>query len=523
MPGAITAADAKTRVHGSGEVALLDVREHGQFGEGHPFLAVPCPFSTLEFAIGDLVPRVSVSIILIDSGDGIAERCAAILTRLGYTNVSWIIDGVHGWAAAGFTLFKGVNLPSKTLGELLEHEWHVPSIDVETLDEWRSTRTVNLFDGRPAQEFRKASIPGARSLPNGELPHRFGKVSAGSTAPVIVHCAGRTRSIVGAAGLALAGVGNPIFALENGTQGWTLSGRKLALQNKPEALPELDAVDLERSRASARAICSRYEIPLITRNEITALASDSDRTLYLLDVRSAEEFAAGTSPNARSAPCVQIVQATDQWVGVRRARIALTCDTGLRSAIAATFLQALGYDVYVVPDAQPGAKPNEGPKLNSILADVSAREAMNAVKGGAILLDARNSIVYRAGHLDGACWCIRPRLPDMQLPIDAAIFVAGETPQAKLIADDLVEAGYTDVRLLTGSLSEWASQGLPIVQTPKEPDDASAIDFLFFVHDRHDGNMESAKRYLEWEMGLVAQLDPAERNEYRIGPSPFAR
>ena len=37
------------------------------------------------------------------------------------------------------------------------------------------------------------------------------------------------------------------------------------------------------------------------------------------------------------------------------------------------------------------------------------------------------------------------------------------------------------------------------------------MDFLFFVHDRHDGNMDAARRYLEWETGLLSQLDEQER------------
>jgi hypothetical protein len=48
------------------------------------------------------------------------------------------------------------------------------------------------------------------------------------------------------------------------------------------------------------------------------------------------------------------------------------------------------------------------------------------------------------------------------------------------------------------------------------PSDDQCIDFLFFVHDRHDGNLESAKRYLEWEQGLMAQLDDDERAVFRM-------
>jgi hypothetical protein len=48
------------------------------------------------------------------------------------------------------------------------------------------------------------------------------------------------------------------------------------------------------------------------------------------------------------------------------------------------------------------------------------------------------------------------------------------------------------------------------------PPDPDCIDFLFFVHDRHDGNKDAARRYLEWETGLIAQLDHDEMNLYSI-------
>ena len=56
----------------------------------------------------------------------------------------------------------------------------------------------------------------------------------------------------------------------------------------------------------------------------------------------------------------------------------------------------------------------------------------------------------------------------------------------------------------------------PVIEDAQTPPDNQCIDFLFFVHDRHDGNLESAKRYLEWEQGLMAQLDDDERAVFRM-------
>ena len=50
----------KSWLHDGGEIALLDVREHGQYGEAHLFYGIPLPFSRLEIDAPRLVPRRGV-------------------------------------------------------------------------------------------------------------------------------------------------------------------------------------------------------------------------------------------------------------------------------------------------------------------------------------------------------------------------------------------------------------------------------------------------------------------------------
>jgi rhodanese-related sulfurtransferase len=527
VTGPITAEQAKALVHdATREVAFLDLREHGQYGEGHPFLAVPCPFSRLEERVSKLVPRRAVPLILLDEGDRTSERAAKLLTALGYSNISWIDGGAQAWQRAGFTLFKGVNLPSKTLGELLEHEWHVPRIGIEdfaVLSE--DGQPFHLFDGRPASEHRKMRIPGSVSLPNAELPHRFEEAVPETHVPVIIHCAGRTRSIIGAAGLALAGIANPVLALENGTQGWALSERRLERSASPQPLPALDAAALQLSASRARTLMEERNIPAINLERVAELQADPSRTLYILDVRSAEEFAAGSIAGAIHAPAVQLVQATDEWIGVRRARLVLVDDTGLRGAITAVFLRMLGYEVFVLASAPlEEANVREAKNIQVPLPIVDAQQAATmAANGSAQLLDLRPSTDYRAGHLEGARWVVRPRVPVMQLELDKPCLLIGPHELVDPVARDLADMGARDIRRVGGNLDDWRSQGLTVLATPNQPSDAEAIDFLFFVHDRHDGNLEAARRYLAWETGLLKQLDAAERGEYRIPPSPFRK
>ncbi len=522
----IDAAEARQRLHSPGEIAFLDLREAGQFGEGHPLFAVPAPYSRLELIIGALVPRHDAPILLIDANDGVAERGARRLKALGYGDISIIDGGIPAWERAGFALYKGVNVPSKTLGELAEEIWHPPMITAEELAEWQDAgRAFTFYDTRPPAEYAKMRVPGAACLPNGELAHRLDAVS--DAEPLVITCAGRTRGIIGAIGLQLLGAGDRVRALENGTQGWALSGGELERGNQAEPYPELPPAAQQASRKRACALQARHDIPEITAADTATMLNAPERTTHVFDVRSLEEAAADPVPVATHALGGQLVQSTDQWVGTRRSRIILCCDTGLRAALAAFWLRHLGYEVFVAPiEAALRALPARRivqPTADCGGADmISARRALTRLREGARLIDLRPSQAFRAGHVAGAVWGVRPRLDRIAARIGAtreAILVAEAPEMAQIAALDLREAGVRRISVVEGGQAALRSEGAAIEASPSDPSDKDAIDFLFFVHDRHDGNLESSRRYLAWETGLVKQLDAAERGEYQlIGP-----
>jgi rhodanese-related sulfurtransferase len=516
----IDAAAAKKLAHSSGEIAFLDVREHGLYGEGHPLLAVSCPYSRLELLAPSLVPNPKLPLVLIDGGDGIAEKAAMRLERIGYQDAMVVAGGVQAWLEAGYTLFEGEHVPSKTLGELAEKTFHPDTIDPDTLAGWqRDAHPHVLFDVRPPAEHRKMTIPGAHCLPNGELPHRLPAAIPDPSVPIVLTCAGRTRSLIGAISLKLLGIQNPVYGLRNGTQGWAISGLDLERGREPRELPFLSRTDLQASRRRARDFAQAADIPVIGMNDLLALAADLSRTLYLLDVRSAEEFTAGHLAGATHAPCVQLVQATDRWVGVQRARLVLADDTGLRAALTAYWLRHLGYETYVLPDADAPLAPEgwQFPKLMRLappppLQRMSVQETAEAVgRGDAMLLDLRSSSEHRHQHPTGSRWAIRPQLETTLGSWQGCVcLIADDEEVASLAAIDLREMGYEDVRLVSGSFSAWKEASF--ATEAGWPDSASqAIDFLAFVHDRHDGNLDAARRYLAWETGLVDRLDPQER------------
>ena len=529
MVRTVDAPAANALVHGPGELAFLDVREAGEFGEGHPLFAAPLPYSRLELDAPALVPSPAVPILLVDGGDGVAGRAARSLAGLGYEDVRILAGGAPAWAAAGCTLFKGVNVPGKTLGELAEAAWHPPTVTAETLNAWREAgRPFNFYDVRPPAEHARMRVPGARCLPNGELPHRLPAALDNPSAPIVVACAGRTRGIIGVLGLKLAGVEGPVYALENGTQGWALAGYNLERGNQAEPFPALDEAGRRLSAERARALAARWSLPWLDAEGFRRLAEDQGRSLYLLDVRDAAESAAEPIPGAVHAPAGQLVQAVDQWVGIRRARLVLADDTGLRAAIAALWLRQLGFDTYILPEAAHSVPPDAlaarpapaRPRLPP-LPEIAPQRAAEARAGRAALLDLRPSRAYREGHAAGSIWSIRPRLADAARARPPAVCLVADAPAiASLAAIDLAELGAADISLVAGGMEGWRAAGLPEEATPDTPSNAEMIDFLWFVHDRHDGNLDASRRYLAWEQGLVGQLDARERAEFTLaGPA----
>jgi rhodanese-related sulfurtransferase len=222
---------------------------------------------------------------------------------MGYRNLAVMAGGARGWAAASYELFTGVNVPSKAFGELVEHRCETPHIAAAELKRRLDAgEEVLIVDSRPIGEFRNMSIPGAFDCPGAELVYRVPDRVPSPDTLVVVNCAGRTRSIIGAQSLRNAGLPNRVMALENGTMGWELAGLDLA-RGRDDALPPPSPEGLERARALADKVAERFAIRRIDDAALGRFTAEAERrTLYLFDVRSPEEYVAGHLAGARSAP-----------------------------------------------------------------------------------------------------------------------------------------------------------------------------------------------------------------------------
>ncbi len=127
-----------------------------------------------------------------------------------------------------------------------------------------------MLDSRPFDEYRRVSIPTATSVPGAELVLRVRDVAPSPDTLVVVNCAGRTRSIIGAQSLINAGVPNKVVALRNGTMGFNLAGfsTESGKYNRPRRLSN---DSLAWAKDAAARVAKRYGIERIDENTLESL------------------------------------------------------------------------------------------------------------------------------------------------------------------------------------------------------------------------------------------------------------
>lgn len=494
------------------ELAILDAREEGEFGASHLFWAVPCALSHCEIRVPAILPRKSVRAVCVDDGRGLAERLATYMESAGYSDVHVLDGGTKAWAAAGNVLFSGVNVPSKAFGEWVEHHYGTESVDAPELNAWIAAgKDMVVLDSRTHEEFQRMTIPTALSVPGGELAYRIGDLAPRPETLVVVNCAGRTRSIMGAESLRRAGIPNKVVALRNGTMGWELAGLTCDRGRSDKfapGTPKTAALAMDR----AKKFAGESGVRVIDAAELARFQADGSRTLYVLDVRDPPEFRAGHLRGSRSAPGGQLVQATDTWIGVANARVVLVDDTGVRARMSAAWLRQMGHkDVFVLDGGLVGDMVTSAPAAATSAPAIGVPDLARLLDSGdsTLVVDLARSIDFRDGHIPGAAWAVRTRLERLAGKLAGAKHIVLTCPDGTLAALAVAEtraltAG--DVRVLEGGTASWKAAGRPLARDRTDPADDDCIDFYLRAYDRNSGVEEAMKAYLTWEIGLVDDI-----------------
>lgn len=510
----LAAARLREMLTDRGELAILDVREELIYSQGHLLHARSAPLSRLELRVPALVPRRGTRIVLCDDDGSLAARAAATLRRQGYTDLFILNGGVGAWVAAGHELFSGVNVPSKAFGEFVEHDRGTPGIEPAELDRLLAAGTkLVVLDSRPFDEYTRMSIPAGINVPGAELVLRVRDLAPSPDTMVVVNCAGRTRSIIGAQSLIDAGVPNKVVALRNGTMGWSLAGLRCDTGMTRQA-PRPSPDGLAWAKQAAARVAQHSDVERIDGKTLRQFQAESAlRTLYLFDVRDPAEYRAGHVPGAVSAPGGQLVQATDQYVGTLGARIVLVDDLEVRALMTASWLRQMGWrDVFVLADtgAETGVPPSPvlGPadRPQSRIEVRALRDLLN--RGEATVIDLSSSRGFRIGHIPGAWFAIRSRLATALrkiAPARSLVLTSDDGALACLAVPEAESLAAAPVRYLDGGNAAWAGAGYPMESGDARFAD-EPIDAWLKPYERASGVSAAMADYLAWEVDLLERV-----------------
>jgi rhodanese-related sulfurtransferase len=511
----VTFAAVRAALEGSAELALLDAREQGVHYRGHPFFACSAPLSRLELMIRDLVPRAAAPVVVLDGGgEGLAEKAAERLGAMGYTDVAVLEGGCAGWRAAGGELFSGVNVPSKAFGEFVEHRYDTPRVSANQLCGWVAEgKRLVILDSRPFEEYHRMNIPGGIDVPGAELAWRVHDLAPDPETLVVVNCAGRTRSIIGCQSLRNAGIPNRVVALKDGTMGWDLAGFECE-RGATRVAPAPSDQGKAKALAVAERVAARFAVRFTTPDQIGKWQKDASRTLYLLDVRTREEFERGHVAGSRHAPGGQLVQASDEYVAVRNARVVLIDPERVRAVMTASWLEQMGWnDVYVLDDPRP--LPMEGgPRRPPEVAKWGNLCSPDAVNG--TVLDLSTSLRFHHAHVPGAWWAVRSRLDEAHAKTGelSSLVLTSEDGRLAHLAAPEAQALWpqANVSVLEGGNAAWIATGRP-TEGGVERATTARDDVWYKPYDHASDYKQHARDYLAWEVALVDQVkrDPTIR------------
>lgn len=504
----------------NGLYAVFDVRERGEFNEGQIPNCTSLPRSQIEFRIAALVPNRGIFIVVYDEGGERATLAAQTLAECGYHSVSVLDGGLDAWRSQGRPIVAGVNVPSKAFGERVQHERRIPEIAPEELQHLKkSAADLLILDMRTPEEYARFCIPGGHNVPGGDVVLWAAELRRKPGRTVVVNCAGRTRGIIGAAGLRRLGLNN-VRALRNGTMGWVLAG--FDLESKPNRKSLVaSAASRQNGRALALRLAAEEGIPDISAADLKGAVEKTDEGVpYLVDVRSESEFESGHLPGSLNVPGGQAVQRADDFIAVRNAKIIFISNQSARAVMAAYWYRQMGFsEVAVLRNGLAGWRRDGGPiatgaEKNETLGLAQARRSARCVTAAAavellkdsslVVLDVGSSVEFEGAHLPGAKWISRgwlelklsSHVPDRARPI---LVSCPDGAQSVFAARALATCGYQNVYVLDGGVRAWATAGFP-VESGFTACFVEANDVVLSPSIK--GNKEEMRRYLEWEETL---------------------
>ena len=346
-------------------------------------------------------------------------------------------------------------------------------------------------------------------MPGAELVLRVRDIVPSPETTIVVNCAGRTRSIIGAQSLINAGVPNKVVALRNGTMGWHLAGLTCD-SGKAVRAPDVTDNGLAWAQATADGVARKFNVERIDRADVARFPRR--RHAHDLCVRRARSGRIRRRPFARrDLGARRPTGAGDRFLRrhARRAHRAQRRQGGAR-ADDRVLAQADGLERRVRAagsgngNRQAGTTSCSAPPPADAAIDCSAADGQSTTSPSSICRAAPN---YRRGHIPGAWFAIRGRL-DRALPKipprSTLVLTSEDGVLAGLAVEEARALTTAPVRWLKGGNAAWAAAG---ISARDRQQNGRRAGRRLAQALRAAGDTEAAMNaYLSWEVDLLERI-----------------
>ena len=314
-------------------VAFIDVRKRKTYVQQFAFGAINCPMDRFIFTIQDLVPDPSTYLIIIGATKNELSKTNSILKRKRFTNYHYIENNYQAWSKAKLPMLAGEFTLSKAFGEWIEKTGSIRNIYPKELHRLHQKKpnTFLQIDARPKQEYEKFTLPFSKQCSGGELPAYL--ESNHTDKDLIVHCAGRTRSIVAYQTLLDFNIKNKKFVLNGGTQNWVLHGLNRAYQCKSDLRQH--KINFIQDMKLAKKIITKFKLPYIKQ-----LSSVVD--VHAFSIKS-EIIQNKPMKLWKNVNATTLIQNTDKFIASTSTKIYIYSEIPTSAVFAVLWLRRMGY------------------------------------------------------------------------------------------------------------------------------------------------------------------------------------
>jgi rhodanese-related sulfurtransferase len=315
-------------------IAFIDLRKREKYVQGFAFGSINCEIEKFNQHLVDLVPDNKTTILLIGiENDANKKKIFKVLNKFNFKSYFTIKEDYKAWVKNKLPFWKGEYTFSKAFGEWVEKSSYIQNIFPDELKKMHKKNNFLQIDSRPKIEFEKFSLPFSHHCSGGELPI-FLNNNVNINKTYIVHCAGRTRSIIAYQTLKDFNFENKKFVLNGGTQNWVLSGYDRVYNNKSQL--KKTKINLDKDLNLSKEISKKFKIPKTTK-------SIHDQNNYFFQINSEiknfENIKGWRNLNATT-----LIQNTDKFIASTLSKIFVYSFIPSSSLFSVIWLRRMGYN-----------------------------------------------------------------------------------------------------------------------------------------------------------------------------------